>query len=945
MADNVLRVVVTVDGKPAIAELRGVEGAAGKVRAEVAQLDTAFTQLSSGEVVPVQAPAQVAELRQQLAALTQAAAENRAEQASVRAEIAEVDAAHRSAKAALAEANEALAATPSYHLRSREAQEEQRAEIEFTIKALEEERLALQQKQAALKGEAAELQTATVAARGHLRTIEEAPGGYRGAEQAVNNLTRGLAQAITTTGGWDDRIRLLANDIPGVVRGISAWRRETTAQDGAVQSLLSLLGTGAGLAGALTILGTLAVTVGPKLVQMFDDSAEAARRARDAYREAVGNLLRFQSGLASFTIETAGEGRQALQVARGLGEQIDRQLGIARRIALQIGLGNELSEQQQAFVDRLKAQGETVFEYVDRLGRAAQANTDLTEAIERGTDRLAAEARLFAELQGVFGLDPDPKKPNNRAFQRMLAERLRLQQQADALASDLRIETIEAEHERELAEVERTLAERLALLEAALDRGAILEATARKTGALAEEAAATRRAEIHARRTLEMFQTTEQYWQAEQQVSELALRSMGTTEEALLRERVRVQEERLEEARRQLDEGVEAHRLAIEAIDRDRRQAELELQVFLDEQAREEIRREVELRQRIGEARDRELAEERERLTKQARLYEDHLNRIFDVLRRAALERRRFSDAEIELQERRFEEEEQALRDSLRRREIDQREFDLRMRVLAEERAQFEKDAEADRASFVERSVRGLTELVIEELARRAAAYLATQAVQLAASVAATETTTVLQEKAAARLLKAYGPPAAASSIATFGSSAVVGGLAAAATIALIFAALKAFREGGAVEGPGTSTSDSILARLSAGEHVWTAREVQAAGGHQAIERLRDLALSRQLPRFATGGPVLRTRLPVPLALPGTAPGTSGPSAAEVGEAVREAVAPLAREVAQLKANPPEVVVALGDGQARLIGQRGGVASRRSRTARPSIVRITRRGS
>lgn len=47
------------------------------------------------------------------------------------------------------------------------------------------------------------------------------------------------------------------------------------------------------------------------------------------------------------------------------------------------------------------------------------------------------------------------------------------------------------------------------------------------------------------------------------------------------------------------------------------------------------------------------------------------------------------------------------------------------------------------------------------------------------------------------------------------------------------------FAEGGAVQGPGTGTSDSIFARLSNGEHVWTAAEVAAAGGHRAMYALR----------------------------------------------------------------------------------------------------------
>ncbi len=56
---------------------------------------------------------------------------------------------------------------------------------------------------------------------------------------------------------------------------------------------------------------------------------------------------------------------------------------------------------------------------------------------------------------------------------------------------------------------------------------------------------------------------------------------------------------------------------------------------------------------------------------------------------------------------------------------------------------------------------------------------------------------------------------------------------------------------GGSVIGPGTGTSDSIPARLSNGEHVWTAKEVRKAGGHRAVEALR-----QQVLRFAKGGHV-----------------------------------------------------------------------------------------
>lgn len=69
--------------------------------------------------------------------------------------------------------------------------------------------------------------------------------------------------------------------------------------------------------------------------------------------------------------------------------------------------------------------------------------------------------------------------------------------------------------------------------------------------------------------------------------------------------------------------------------------------------------------------------------------------------------------------------------------------------------------------------------------------------------------------------------------------------------------------DGGAVYGPGTGTSDSIPAMLSAGEHVLTAAEVQAAGGQGAIYRLRSL-IRQGRARFAEGGAVIPSNAYVP---------------------------------------------------------------------------------
>lgn len=63
-----------------------------------------------------------------------------------------------------------------------------------------------------------------------------------------------------------------------------------------------------------------------------------------------------------------------------------------------------------------------------------------------------------------------------------------------------------------------------------------------------------------------------------------------------------------------------------------------------------------------------------------------------------------------------------------------------------------------------------------------------------------------------------------------------------------------ALAKGGPVYGPGTGTSDSVPARLSRGEHVWTAREVRKAGGHGAVMRMRSAALGGEKVRGAHDG-------------------------------------------------------------------------------------------
>jgi SLT domain-containing protein/phage-related protein len=85
---------------------------------------------------------------------------------------------------------------------------------------------------------------------------------------------------------------------------------------------------------------------------------------------------------------------------------------------------------------------------------------------------------------------------------------------------------------------------------------------------------------------------------------------------------------------------------------------------------------------------------------------------------------------------------------------------------------------------------------------------------------------------------------------------------------------MPAYAMGGEVSGPGTGTSDSITARLSNGEHVWTAAEVRAAGGHANVAAMRSAALGgtsvRMMgaavsgARFAAGGGIDTTPVGAP---------------------------------------------------------------------------------
>lgn len=112
-------------------------------------------------------------------------------------------------------------------------------------------------------------------------------------------------------------------------------------------------------------------------------------------------------------------------------------------------------------------------------------------------------------------------------------------------------------------------------------------------------------------------------------------------------------------------------------------------------------------------------------------------------------------------------------------------------------------------------------------------------------------TETAASVAAGAATAAAWAPAAAMVSLASFGanSAPAMAGMAATSGLAMALAAVPGKKAGGAIYGPGTSTSDSILTWLSDGEYIIQASAVNALG----LDALNELNQGH-MPAFADGG-------------------------------------------------------------------------------------------
>lgn len=133
---------------------------------------------------------------------------------------------------------------------------------------------------------------------------------------------------------------------------------------------------------------------------------------------------------------------------------------------------------------------------------------------------------------------------------------------------------------------------------------------------------------------------------------------------------------------------------------------------------------------------------------------------------------------------------------------------------------------------------------------------------------------------------------------------------------------------GGPIAGPGTGTSDSIPAvgpggapyRLSNGEHVWTAAEVAALGGHQAMVVLRGAVARGEVRAYATGGAV-GTRMQ---------PGTAAVARQAYGDVEHALLSAIAAEAARKAAAAQAEGGMLGGGPGGAMGWQRQMAALRA---------------
>ena len=862
-----LRIPIVVDGRSAVASFSEVQQAAQRARQEIAD------QVAGSARIQATAGTEAAELERRRIALVLQGIEDTTERRV---------AAINLTSALEAQAVEKLIAA---RLRAGEIDKQQAASLRAEFDRV---------------GEAAR--------QAQIGRVETQVGGVatqgRNAGEAMLSLARGIEDASYAGGNFTQIVRYSANNVSQFVTQLGYAKAEA---DRTGQSLgKSLVGALAGPAGLVVAIG-----VATAAVQYFgDDVARALGIARDEFEATREQVAEWAAELydvrvdldTSFAVTSAEDLEDALALAReelAEMEQDERSLILALsgstgalgtnvdKLALFIGGSREAKRAVREMGDEVAAQEAVVRELSDALEEYRRKAAELNAA--RPVD-FAADPSSFVvgeseadRRRRVQEEERDRDRAARAADRRAESERRRAERRQETLARQAaRKEQREAEQaareqaalrnrlavegrregfEREREQLRQQRAERLAVARGDAQLALAVEAQyERDLDALrrgyAERAAAVARRVFDERLAL----------------AERVAKLSGATEVEVAEARVRAYEEAgyaAAEAAVSLAEArVEA---AKEATDEILDQIDRETQAWADA----EVER-IESEKRVQEARVEAAERAAERVLTAA---------LAEVTRR-----RRFTEVDVELTRERYRQEEKALRESLREREISQREYSLEMRALAQDRAEFEAEVAEDSAS------------------RIAAALLATVAV--ARDVAVDVIKTELAKAAALAITDAIGK------LGVFGIPIALASIPAVFAIETVIRGAAGFAEGGAVVGPGGPTEDRVPAWLSAGEHVVTAREVAAMGGHDEVLRWRRLAAAGALPRFALGGPV-PTRVPLPARSTAAPATTSAPAAFDLAPVLDE-LRETRRQLVEAKRNPAPVLV--GERDARRFG-------------------------
>jgi hypothetical protein len=563
-------------------------------------------------------------------------------------------------------------------------------------------------------------------------------------------------------------------------------------------------------------------------VEQAERMAEAvSTREKQMYAERIANFEAFiaiiQRRLAQIDDQVdqepgrlAAEEREMLWQAAMRARALARVVEDAQRAATEAAIRAEhdrveetirlLQHEAEERIIQIRRTAEDYRGSARQRAALAEANAREIEAIERDTAENVqrAWAAYYANRQAL-------QERLNRA-----TEDFEVAQGADLIAAlQARIQRAKDYHAVQLAILEGTDQEEAA-------RVAVMEAER----ALAEEqyrrSAAFQKAIFQENRAVRNY--SRQIRQLQEDIQAAFRPAAGPLvlgderQLAVLRERLAYYQEEQDAARRALEAVIEQNKAR---------------QSLNDEQIREWREAQEALRSASLDT----LRAQADIAREERRIYDDRVrtvqrwsDAVVDSLRDALMAQRQYTQLDIEYQRFRHRQEEQDIQDSYRRRQISAEEYNLRRRQLAQDRAQHEKDVERDQANFVERVIRSLTDMVIEEGARQLSAFIARTLVQIAFGRLAAKTSERIVGQAMLSIASSAGPAAGAVSIATLGAAAATGTAAAISGIAAVQAAAvsmttaKGFAEGGYT---GRGRKHDVAGVVHRDEYVMTKQAVR----------------------------------------------------------------------------------------------------------------------